>query len=224
MKEQSVFDIIGPNMIGPSSSHTAGALKISLLAGKLVKGKIIAVKFILYGSFAATYKGHGTDRALVGGILGFATDDPRIKESFSYAQKAGIEFSFEPNTEIKGLHPNTVDVIINTDKKDEGTTIVRGESIGGGAAVIRQLNGVDIKLSGEYSTLLVRQKDTPGVLAHITLAFAKENVNIAFTRMYREEKGTIAYTIIEADGDIPQAVIADIEQSTSIYSTVLIQI
>lgn len=222
MKEISVFDIIGPNMIGPSSSHTAGALRIALLAGKMVKHPITAVKFILYGSFARTYQGHGTDRALVGGILGFSPEDYRIRESFQIANERGLEYSFHPDTENRDVHPNTVDVVIT---EETGTiTVVRGESIGGGAAVIKQINGVDIKLNGELSTILVRQKDTPGVLAHIAHCFARHQINIAFTRMYREAKGEMAYTIIEADGTIPEQVLHDIEESPSIVSAILIEL
>lgn len=222
MKELSVFDIIGPNMIGPSSSHTAGALRIALLAGKMVKHTVTAVEFVLYGSFARTYQGHGTDRALVGGILGFSPEDCRIRDSFQIAGERGLKFSFRPDTQTRDVHPNTVDVILT---EETGTVpTVRGESIGGGAAVIKQINGVDIKLNGELSTILIRQKDTPGVLAHIALCFARNHINIAFTRMYREAKGEMAYTIIEADGAIPQEVLLDIEQSPSVVSAILIEL
>ena len=115
MKEISVFDVIGPNMIGPSSSHTAGALKIALLAGKMANGKIVKVHFILYGSFAKTYKGHGTDRALLGGILGFNTEDARIKDSYHYADKVGLNYSFELNETNQDVHPNTVDITITSE-------------------------------------------------------------------------------------------------------------
>jgi len=114
VKEISVFDVIGPNMIGPSSSHTAGALKIALLASKLASGRIVKVRFILYGSFAKTYKGHGTDRALLGGILGFSTEDARIKQSFHYADESGLDYAFELNETNKDVHPNTVDIMITS--------------------------------------------------------------------------------------------------------------
>ena len=110
MNDISMFDIIGPNMIGPSSSHTAGALRIAHLAGKLAPGRILSVTFTLYGSFAWTYRGHGTDRALVGGILGFLPDDERIRDSFQYAKAAGLKYEFIENTIEKDIHPNTVDI------------------------------------------------------------------------------------------------------------------
>lgn len=116
MREISVFDVVGPNMIGPSSSHTAGALRIALMAGKISKGKPKKVKFILYGSFAMTYKGHGTDKALLAGILGMNTEDYRIRDSFRLADEAGIEYEFVPCTENKGYHPNTVEVVITNEE------------------------------------------------------------------------------------------------------------
>lgn len=222
MKELSVFDIIGPNMIGPSSSHTAGALKIALLARKMVKGQIRNVHFILYGSFARTYHGHGTDKALVAGILGFDTEDYRIRDSFSLAEQEGIQFEFEENLEEKDIHPNTVDILIVDDRNQK--TSIRGESIGGGAAVIKRINGVDISLSGEYSTILVRQKDEKGVLAYITKCLSDCSINIAYMKLYREKKGEMAYTIIEADEKISEEVIMMIQKSKHVVSAMLIEV
>lgn len=130
MNDISMFDIIGPNMIGPSSSHTAGALRIAHLAGKLAPGRILSVTFTLYGSFAWTYRGHGTDRALVGGILGFLPDDERIRDSFQYAKAAGLKYEFIENTIEKDIHPNTVDIFLHCE--NDHTIKLRGESIGGG--------------------------------------------------------------------------------------------
>lgn len=221
MKELSVFDIIGPNMIGPSSSHTAGALRIALLAKKMVKGSIQKVNFVLYGSFARTYRGHGTDKALLAGILGFRTEDYRIRDSFEYANKAGLEYHFMINTEKKDVHPNTVEIEIE-DAEGQKTTVI-GESIGGGAAVIREINGVEIVLSGEYNTILVKQMDKPGVLAHITKCLSDFKINIAFTKLYREKKDEIAYTIIETDEAISDEVITAIENSKNIRSATRIE-
>lgn len=222
MKEISIFDVIGPNMIGPSSSHTAGALRISLLAGKLVRERIVKVEFTLYGSFAKTYKGHGTDRALVAGILGFATDDYRIRDSFALAHKEGLVYRFALNETDNEVHPNTVDIAI-TGESGERTT-VRGVSTGGGNSVIERINGVSVSLSGSYNTLLVRQQDRFGVVAYITKILSEHKINIAFMRMYRENKGKTAYTIIEVDGSIPEDVAAEIEQNPAIESAMLIQI
>lgn len=221
MKEISVFDIIGPNMIGPSSSHTAGALRIAKLASHMVKQPITKVKFILYGSFAKTYQGHGTDRALVAGILGFDTEDYRIKESFLHAKEVGLQYDFEINTSKQDLHPNTVDIVITADTGVE--TTVRGVSIGGGRAVLKKINGVEVDLSGEYHTLVVRHKDQPGVVAKITHILSTFDINIAFMKLYRENKGTIAYSIIEADQPINADVIEQIEEFQNVYEAILIE-
>ena len=165
MNEIGTFDILGPNMIGPSSSHTAGALRIAFVAGRMVE-KAVSVKFVLYGSFARTYHGHGTDRALVGGILGYHPDDERIRDSFEHAKEAGLAFSFEENFTDKEIYPNTVDIYV-TDK-DGSVVSLRGKSIGGGNAVITGLNGVDVELTGNYCTLVVEHVDKKGTLAFVT--------------------------------------------------------
>ena len=138
----SVFDVMGPNMIGPSSSHTAGAARIALLARKLLTGSLKKVEFTLYGSFAKTYHGHGTDRALLGGIMGFATDDVRIRDSFQIATDNGIEYSFIPNNVETDVHPNTVDILMVNEEGQEMT--IRGESLGGGKARLCRINGVEV--------------------------------------------------------------------------------
>lgn len=222
MKEINIFDVIGPNMIGPSSSHTAGALRIALLAGKLTRSKITSAVFTLYGSFSETYKGHGTDRALVAGILGFDTEDARIKESFKYADEAGLRYSFTINATEKDLHPNTVDIDI-TDA-DGALTTVRGVSTGGGNCKLERINGVAVSLSGAYTTLLIRQLDKPGVVASITKVLSDFGINIAFMRMYRERKGETAYTIIEVDGEVSSEVEGKIEENKYVESAMLIQI
>jgi L-serine dehydratase len=222
MKEISVFDVIGPNMIGPSSSHTAGALKIALLAGKLANAAITEVHFVLYGSFAKTYKGHGTDRALVGGILGFNTEDPRIKDSFLYAEQAGLQYSFELNETNKDVHPNTVDITITSE--DGGTVCVRGVSTGGGNCRIERIDGISVDLTGDYTTLLIRQRDTFGVIAYITSCLSEYKVNIAFMSLYRESKGEAAYTVIETDNGIPPELLSKIKQCKEIASAMVIKI
>ena len=169
MNEIGTFDILGPNMIGPSSSHTAGALRIAFVAGRMVE-RAVSVKFVLYGSFARTYHGHGTDRALVGGILGYHPDDERIRDSFEHAKEAGLAFSFEENFTDKEIYPNTVDIYV-TDK-DGSVVSLRGKSIGGGNAVITRLNGVDVELTGNYCTLVVEHVDKKGTLAFVTTALS----------------------------------------------------
>lgn len=220
MNDISMFDIIGPNMIGPSSSHTAGALRIAHLAGKLAPGKILSATFTLYGSFAWTYRGHGTDRALVGGILGFLPDDERIRDSFQYADAIGLSYQFIENTSEKDIHPNTVDILLRCE--NERTIELRGESIGGGNALIRRLNGIDITLSGAYPTLIVHHRDKKGVLAYITTVCSGIDLNIAFMKVYRKAKGDSAYAIIEVDSDINPSITNVLECHDAIISATIV--
>lgn len=218
----SVFDVIGPNMVGPSSSHTAGAASVALMAQKLFQKEIKEVVFTLYGSFAKTYRGHGTDRALVGGIMGFDTDDLRIRDSFQLAKERGLEYRFEKNTVEDEVHPNTVDIRMTG--KDGTVMTVRGVSLGGGKIKIVRMNGVHVEFTGEYSTLVVIQNDKPGVVAHITTCLSQVNANIAFMRLFREEKGARAYTIVESDERIPEEVLAHIRKNPNVEDLILIQI
>ncbi|MBQ8016075.1 MAG: L-serine ammonia-lyase, iron-sulfur-dependent subunit beta [Clostridia bacterium] len=217
----SVFEVIGPNMVGPSSSHTAGAASIARLAWKMVHKKIKSVKFTLYGSFAQTYRGHGTDRALLGGMMGFETDDERIRDSFEIAENEGIAFSFEANTIETEVHPNTVDIEIE-DVCGRILT-VRGESLGGGKVKLTRINGVKVHFTGEYHALIVVHKDHPGVISKITNVFGKLHVNIAFLRVYREQKGGDAYMIIESDEEITESAVEEIEKNPFVRETMLIR-
>lgn len=222
MSTISVFDVLGPNMIGPSSSHTAGACAIALLARKMINGTLTEAEFTLYGSFAKTYRGHGTDRALVGGILGFQTDDPRIRDAFSIAEQQGVAIRFRVNTEETEIYPNTVDIRLKT---AEGKRLcVRGESIGGGKMRIVRINGVPVDFSGEYSTMIVRQQDKPGVIAHITGCLGEKDINIAFLKLYREEKGLTAYSIVESDGTLTPDIADRILQNRFVDDVMLIQV
>lgn len=217
----SVFDVIGPNMIGPSSSHTAGANVIGYLAYRLAPGKINKVTFRLYGSFAKTYRGHGTDRALLGGLLGLRSDDSRIVNSFDMAKDAGLEFEFIPDFKETDVHPNTADIIMECENGKSMT--VRGESLGGGKSRICRINNVEVDFTGEYSAMLVIQKDVPGVLAHITHCLAESQVNIAFMRLFREAKGDTAYTFVESDSPIPSNVIPAVKLNPNVHEVMLIE-
>ena len=219
----SLFEVIGPNMVGPSSSHTAGAASMALLARKLFPGEIKSVHFTLYGSFARTYQGHGTDRALLGGIMGFETDDLRIRDSLRLAKEQGIDYSFSiSEQEDTAIHPNTADMEI------EGTMgeklFVRGVSIGGGKVKIVKLNQIEVDFTGEYSTLIVSQTDKPGVVAHITRVLSEEGVNIAFMRLFREEKGAAAFTVVESDEKIPAGVLERIRENPLVSDITLVQL
>lgn len=218
----SVFDVLGPNMIGPSSSHTAGAAVIGYLAQKMINGSIQKVTFTLYGSFAKTYRGHGTDRALLGGVMGFRTDDVRIRDSFAIAREKGIEFAFLPNEEETDIHPNTVDVAMVNEQGQE--MVIRGESLGGGKVRIVKINGVDVDFSGDYSAIIVIQRDKPGVVAHITQCLSNIGINIAFMRLFRETKGHIAYTIVETDDTLPENLAQYLRINKNIHDVMIVQL
>ena len=194
----SAFEVLGPIMVGPSSSHTAGALRCARVAASLAEGRIVRVRFTLWNSFAHTYHGHGTDRALVAGILGMDTDDERIRDAFDLAREAGLEFSFVEAPDDSSVHPNTVDI----DMECEGGAgcQVRGESLGGGKMRISRIDGVGVDISGAYATLFVAHRDAPGLLASLTHLLAMAEVNIAFCRTYRTEQGGRAYSVFETDG------------------------
>lgn len=217
----SVFDVLGPNMIGPSSSHTAGAAVIAFLAQKMINGPLVKVEFTLYGSFAKTYRGHGTDRALLGGIMGFATDDMRIRESFEIAREKGLEFSFIPNEEETEVHPNTVDIAMENAAGQK--MLIRGESLGGGKVRIVRINQVKVEFTGEYSAVIVIHQDKPGVVAHITKCLSDRNVNIAFMRLFREKKGHTAYSIVESDGSLPEDVAEKLRENVNVHDVMIVQ-
>ena len=217
----SVFDVLGPNMIGPSSSHTAGAAVIALLAQKMIAPPLKKVDFTLYGSFAKTYRGHGTDRALLGGIMGFSTDDTRIRDSFAIADERGIAFRFIPNETETDIYPNTVDIRMENAAGQVMT--VRGESLGGGKSRIVRINGVEVNFSGEYSAVIVVQDDKPGVVAHITKAISDRRINIAFMSLFREEKGHTAYTIVESDDRLPDDIADTLWQDPNIHDVMIVQ-
>lgn len=222
MKQRSVFEIIGPVMVGPSSSHTAGALRIAQIAGHIVKESVIEVKFILHGSFAKTYKGHGTDRALLAGIMGLSTENPDVRDAFHLAEKRGLSYSFQTAPLTEGMHPNTVSLEL-VSKKGKKLTLV-GSSIGGGEVIIKAINGISVSFTGEYPTLIVQQIDRPGVAAHITSILAKNNVNIVTISMYREHRGTRAFTILETDENLATQVVEQVKDNPHIYDVFLVTI
>ena len=220
MKTLGLSDVIGPIMVGPSSSHTAGALRIAYMARRLCLAEPKTVEFRLLGSFAHTLTGHGTDKALVAGMLGLAADDLRIRDSFQLAGDAGLAFSFVTLPDAEYDHPNTIDMHI-VDAAGNAMS-VRGESIGGGAAVIRKIDDIDVRITGESASIVVRQRDEKGVLAHIAQSISDEGVNIATTRMYRERKGDTAYTVLETDQAVGAEAKAAIEDHPAIYDVRII--
>lgn len=203
--EYTIQDTIGPIMVGPSSSHTAGALAISAMTRNLLGGEPASVIFKLYGSFAHTYRGHGTDRALVAGLLGMATDDARVRDSLEIADQLGVHVAFDPRPDDPCDHPNTVDIEVTS--RDGVQLSVRGESIGGGAARLVRIDGMKVEITGKSHSLVVRQRDVKGVLASIASALADCDVNIATANMYRTARGAEAFTIVEVDEAVPASVI-----------------
>lgn len=206
MKFTSVFDIIGPVMIGPSSSHTAGAARIGRVARDLFGRQPKSVKIYLYGSFAETYRGHGTDVALVGGLLDFDTDDERIKTSFQHAKGRGMEFKFIPDTANKE-HPNTARLVM---EDDNGEMSVEGISIGGGKIEISEVNGFKLRLNGGMPAILVVHDDRAGCIANVANCLAMHNVNIGHMEVSRIERGQTALMVIEVDQNIEDRVIEQI--------------
>ncbi len=210
MKTLSAFDIIGPRMMGPSSSHTAGAARLAKIAGRIGGPEICSVVFTLYGSFAQTYKGHGTDKALVAGILGMEPDDERLPDSFAIAQQAGLAVRWELSGEIKP-HPNTVR--IETVNRQGKPSSIIGESIGGGNLVITDINGVEVEITGEYPTMIVDHTDEPGVVGSVTRVLGQCSINIAFMRVFRKQRGGKAYMVIETDDQVNAAVLSNVKDA-----------
>ena len=217
-----LFDVIGPVMVGPSSSHTSGAATIAWMARQRFSGTPVKAEFRLYGSFAETYKGHGTDRALIGGMLGYRSDDVRIRNAYMYARKNWLRVEFVADKETPVSHPNTVDIVITGE--DGHTLLVRGESIGGGRVRIRRINEIEVDFNGEYSTMIIGHQDVTGTVAYITKCLAEESVNVATLKLFREEKGKKAFTVIETDGSISEELKEKILQYETITSVDLIEI
>ncbi|HOC06612.1 MAG: L-serine ammonia-lyase, iron-sulfur-dependent subunit beta [Bacillota bacterium] len=218
MRDYSVFDIVGPIMIGPSSSHTAGAARLAKVAAIIAEGKIIKAEFLLHGSFGETYKGHGTDKALVAGILGMEPWDERLRDSFALAAEQGIEIIFTP-ADLGEVHPNTVKFILT--KEDGSVSNITGSSVGGGNILIFDIDGQEVAFTGQYPTLLAQYRDLPGVISKVSSVLYEENINIANMRVYRSGKGKTAMMALEADSEITEAVtekIRNIEEMERVQS------
>lgn len=214
MRTLGIPDIVGPVMVGPSSSHTAGALRIAAMTRALLDRPPADVTFTLYGSFSRTYRGHGTDRALVAGLLGFAADDLRIRDSFRLAQEAGLSFRFEVDPRTKVRHPNTVDLRV-TDV-DGDVLEVRGESIGGGAARLVRVDGFEVDLTGEFSALIVYQCDRPGTLGFLATTLGRHDINIGSVLLFRNHRGGDAFNVLEVDNPVPQEVLDEIQADSRV--------
>ena len=197
----NLYDIIGPVMVGPSSSHTAGAVKIGYVSRKLMAQPIVKAQILLYGSFLATGKGHGTQIAIVAGLLGMKTDDCRIPDSFRLAGEAGMEISFG-EAELKDAHPNSAQLILTG--ADGRQLEIVGESIGGSRINIASIDGLSANFSGDYPTLIVNNLDQPGHVAEVTSMLSHKSVNIATMQLYRAGRGGHAVMVIECDQEVPK--------------------
>ena len=196
----NIFDIVGPVMVGPSSSHTAGAVRIGFVARKLLGEEVKKAEILLYGSFLATGKGHGTDRALIAGLLGMQPDDERVPFSFEEAQNAGMEFLFgEAN--LKEAHPNSV-VLLLTGEFGKEIEII-GASLGGGRMKICKIDGYEANFCAEYPTLIVQNLDQPGCVATVTTMLSERGINIATLQLHRDSRGGDAVMVVECDREVP---------------------
>ena len=208
-----VFDIVGPVMIGPSSSHTAGAVRLGLMARKILGEEAVRAEINLHGSFARTYRGHGTDKALIAGILGFVPEDERIREALQIARDHGLEFSFQ-TVNLEEAHPNTA--VIYLVGRSGRTARVRGASVGGGNIMISNIDGYQVELTGQYPALITIHHDCPGVITRVTQILAHAAVNIAFMRVSRQNRGETAMMIMELDEEPAATVIEECRQADNV--------
>ena len=208
MEQKSLFAVISPIMVGPSSSHTAGAVRLGLMARNIYKNDFSKVKFVLYNSFATTGFGHGTDKGLLAGLLGYTVDDSRIKNIFDLAQ--GIEYSYEYVEDIS-RHPNSVDIII-----DDKMT-VSGDSVGAGEIRINKINGFSVNIDGTYHTLLLMYKDKPGMISRVSDIIQKQKINIASLHCDRSAKGGNASMYVALDIPVGEDVVEKVREIPDVY-------
>lgn len=214
-----IFDLIGPIMVGPSSSHTAGAVRIGLVSRKLLGEEVQRAELYLHGSFADTGAGHGTDTALVAGLLGMEPDDERIPHSFEYAENVGLEFSFGV-TELRAAHPNSV--LLKLWGKSGAELEIVAASVGGGRIQIRRLGGMETCFSAEQPTLIIKNEDQPGSVADVSRVLAQRGINIGTFRVNRDGRGGCAVMVIECDAPISEDVVKYISSLPGILGAVCI--
>lgn len=209
----NVFEILGPAMVGPSSSHTAGAARIGYICGKLMGEKIAFADIGLYGSFLLTGKGHGTPQALIAGLLGMQPDDERIPKAFEIAEKEGLKFTVG-EAKLKEAHPNSV--LLKLKGKSGKSLEIIGESIGGSIINIAQIDGLPANISGDYPTLIASNMDVPGMVAKVSTVLYEANINIAQMHLYRASRGKNSVLIAECDQEIPAETIKEIADISGI--------
>lgn len=215
----NVFDILGPVMIGPSSSHTAGAARIGRIALALLGTPAVKADILLSGSFARTYKGHGTDKALIAGIMGMNTDDSRIRHAPELAKEQGLNIHIHTG-DIDGAHPNTAKITL-TDKSGRSVSLL-GSSIGGGNILVKEVNGMGVSITGQHTTLIVLHRDRPGIIAAVTEILSDAGVNICNFRLSRQQKGGEAVMTIELEGDFTSELNQKIENISDIYCSTML--
>jgi L-serine dehydratase len=201
----SLLDIIGPVMVGPSSSHTAGACRLGLLARNLVGGTPQRARVELHGSFARTGEGHGTDKAIAGGLMGFRPDDERLRDALEIAQGEGLDYVFEKTTLADDAHPNTARITVERDARH---AVMTGASLGAGRILVSEINGYAVEVSGSYHTIVLIAEDVKGSIAAIATILAEHGINIANLRLTRKQRGGDAFMVIEVD-DAPGEPVRD---------------
>ncbi len=216
----NVFDILGPVMIGPSSSHTAGAARIGRITLALLGAPAVKAHILLHGSFAKTYKGHGTDKALIAGIMGMATDDPRIRQAPELAKEQGLAVEIETG-DIDGAHPNTARITL----EDAGgrSVCLLGSSVGGGNILVTEINGMEVAVTGQQTTLIVLHRDAPGTIASVTEVMAEAGANICNFRLSRQKRGGEAVMTIEVDGTFGPEINERIKTLDNVFSSIMLQ-
>jgi L-serine dehydratase len=192
----SLLDIIGPVMVGPSSSHTAGACRLGLLARGLVGGTPERAKIELHGSFARTGEGHGTDKAIVAGLMGFRPDDDRIRTALEIAEREGLAYTFEKTTLDEDAHPNSVRITL---ERGDRSAMMTGSSLGAGRVMVNSIDGFPVEVSGNYHTIVLIAEVVKGSIARIASVFAEEGRYIATLRFTRKKRGGDAFMVIELD-------------------------
>ena len=212
MKQNSLFDVIAPIMVGPSSSHTAGAVRLGLLARNIYGLIPKKVTFRLYNSYALTGRGHGTDKGLLAGVLGFAVDDIRIKNIFNLPESEEFEYKFE-FLEDFNRHPNAVDFIFEGQQK----MLISGNSVGAGNVEITNVNGFSVNLTGEYNSLVISYKDRLGIFSKISGIIQNEGVNIAALIGDRTAKGEDASMCVSLDSALNYSVVEKIKRMEDVY-------
>jgi L-serine dehydratase len=203
----SLFDIIGPVMVGPSSSHTAGACRLGLISRAVLGGTPARARITLHGSFAATGEGHGTHRAMVGGLIGIAPDDLRLRQAYDEATAAGLDWEFVNADLGDDAHPNTALFEL---ERDNEKVRVTGSSVGGGRVEVSEIDGFPVALGGDYNTLVVLARDEPGTIMTITGLCAAQHINLATMRVDRTGRRKDALMTIEADSEIPDEILDEL--------------